>query len=94
MPKYLETANDLRKEIEHFVDAYVLTPCPDICAATIALGHIVNLAVRCNPRQSQGTVRKNIVAKAMQKYCEVQMTRETDEKTKREYNKIHITSRP
>jgi len=87
MSRYLHTIEELRKQVETFVEFYSLT---DRKEALVQLGHIVNLAVRCNPRQVQGTVRKNIVQGAMQKYCLVEMFRETDPKTGVEFNKIQI----
>ena len=90
---YMQTADELRKEVETLVNALEAgwsVPPVDIAKQ---IGHIVNLAVRCAPRAVQGTVRKNIVSKAVEKYCRVTMTRETDERTGREYNKIHIEPR-
>ena len=98
MARYMETAAQLRKEVESFINLYVKvdsalpTMSEELAReAAVKLGHIVNLAVRCNPRQAQGTVRKNIVQEAVKAYCNVTMTREHDEATDREYNKIHIT---
>lgn len=92
MAYYLQTAEELRKEVKGFLETY--SPANEEHAKDMArtLGHIVNLAIRCNPRQPQGTVRRNIVATAMKDYCLVTMTRETDEKTSREFNKIHISA--
>lgn len=92
MARYLETADQLRKEVESFMVAITLEDA-DMGQLAVQLGHIINLAVRCNPRQAQGTVRKNIVAKAMMKYCSVTMTKEYDERTDRQFNKIHIKPR-
>lgn len=97
MARYLDTASDLRKEVNSFMEAYVKDNHPmvedsaNMKEAAVQLGHIINLAVRCSPRAVQGTVRKNIVATAMGKFCEVAMTQEVDEKTGRNFNKIHIT---
>ena len=91
MARYLETATQLSKEIDSFLDTFCEMDGQGIPPqAAVQLGHIVNLAVRCNPRQSQGTVRKNIVATAMKHHCIVTMTKETDEVSGREFNKIHI----
>lgn len=91
MSKYLETAEALRKEVKSFIERYITDRMHcDSAEAFVQLGHIINLAVRCNPRQPQGTVRKNIVATAMKDYCRVTMTREEDPKTGRTFNKIHI----
>ena len=90
MPKYLETAADLKKEVDALM--YLITSDMEVDPAVAAkqIGYIINLAVRCSPRGVQGTVRKNIVATAMKDYCRVWITRETDERTGREFNKIHI----
>ena len=108
MSRYMETANELRKNVEAFMEAFVEEPLTHeggeqgridpqdrliTAVAAVQLGHIINLAVRCSPRPVQGTVRKNIVAEAMKKYCEVTMTKEYDEKTDNEYNKIHIIAK-
>jgi len=94
MSRYLETAESLGERVRAFLDLInrVTVPIPTNKEpeVAVALGHLINLAVRCNPRQAQGTVRKNIVAVAMRGLCKVTMTKETDEKTGRTYNKIHI----
>ncbi len=94
MARCLETAEQLRKEVESFITTELTGTRthegPEVNQVAARLGHIVNLAVRCNPRQSQGTVRKNIVAIAMRDYCKVTMTRETDEITGYEFNQICI----
>jgi hypothetical protein len=91
MTRYLETAEDLRKEVREFLVQYCgHLPTLGLRQAVVQLGHIINLAIRCSPRPVQGTCRKNIVAKAMQDYCDVRMTRERDPDTGRDYNKIHI----
>ena len=96
MARYLEMAAELRKDVNILLEQVFehgdWLPMEKDELAT-KLGHIINLAVRCNPRQPQGTVRKNIVATAMKDYCKVTMTQETDERTGREYNKIHIVPR-
>jgi hypothetical protein len=92
MARYLQVAEELRKEVESFMESFLDVKKPDGPAA-VALGHIINLAVRCNPRQAQGTVRKNIVQTAMRNYCRVTMDRLTDPKTGRSYNKISIASK-
>jgi hypothetical protein len=91
MSRYMETANELRKNVEAFMKVFVEDA--DVNAAAVQLGYIINLAVRCSPRPVQGTVRKNIVAEAMKSYCKVTMTKEYDEIRETEYNKIHITAR-
>ncbi len=48
--------HDRIADLEKMVSAFDGSP--------VQLAHIINLAVRCNPRQPQGTVRKNIVAGA------------------------------
>jgi len=67
MPRYLELAEDLRKEVNTLV---ATNPGLD----PVALGHIINLAVRCSPHGIQHTVRKNIVETAMRDHCRVTMT--------------------
>lgn len=96
--RYLETARQLKGEVDTFMERFVGDlDVGDLEGfkrqASVALGHIINLAVRCNPRQSQGTVRKNIVATAMEDHCKVTMTRERDERTGKEFNKIHISAK-
>jgi hypothetical protein len=109
MSRYMETANELRKNVEAFMKVFVedaepltvevngqqirMEPQDHTNAAAVQLGYIINLAVRCSPRPVQGTVRKNIVAEAMKSYCKVTMTKEYDEIRETEYNKIHITAR-
>jgi hypothetical protein len=88
MSRYLETAQQLGNDVEKFVECYI--SLKDRPVAVRALGHLLHLAVRCNPRQIQGTVRKNIITEAIGKYCSVRMTKEHDEQTGRKYNKIHI----
>lgn len=94
MVRYLEVAEQLKEKVNQFVETYLPRGTPTMYEidpiALEALGHIINLAVRCNPRQPQGTVRKNIVAKAMENYCDVYMTRELDDDSGHEYNLIHI----
>ena len=94
MPRYLETADQLRKEVESFLDCFVqYEGFVSRAEAAVQLGHIVNLAVRCSPRGVQHTVRKNIVATAMKKYCRVSMTQVMDETTGSSYYKITIVPR-
>lgn len=107
MARYMETAAKVRKEaeallvdIEHLIFRAVGQEEIDPEAVeehkrelAKRIGYIVNLAIRACPRGVQGTVRKNIVQEAVKDYCHVTMTRETDERTGREYNKIHITSK-
>ena len=97
MAKYLETAEDLRKAVNAFLETHCENDGQGISpGAGVELGHIVNLAVltvECNPRQSQGVVRENIVATAMKNHCKVTMTKVMDEKTKREYNRINIVAK-
>lgn len=91
MARYLQVAEQVRSAVDSFLEQFVSEDQRQ--AAAIQLGHIVNLSVRCNPRPSQGVVRRNIVAKAMENHCKVAMTKEADEKTGREYNKISILSK-
>ncbi len=94
MSRYIETSTKLQELVDTFLDEHASeTYAPATPEAAIALGHIINLAVRCNPRQSQGIVRRNIVATAMKHHCNVTMTKETDERTQRTFNKIHITGK-
>lgn len=90
MTRYMETAEQLKKEVEGFLADWVAYNPKE---ASIQLGHIINLAVRCSPRGVQGTVRKNIVAKAVEKYCRVTMDRGHDEETGNSYNRINIKPR-
>jgi len=91
MPLYLERAEDLRGLVKDLMQA--IPNRNESHFIPVTLGHIINLAVRCNPRQPQGTVRKNIVATAMKDYCNVRMTKETDKRTGVTYNKIYITAK-
>ncbi len=94
MPRYLETAQKLREEVQSFVNNFILVPeCETTPDSIVQLAHIINLAVRCSPRGIQGVIRRNIVATAMKDYCNVTMTEEWDESTGRHFNKIHITSK-
>jgi hypothetical protein len=88
MARYLETAKEANAIVERLHHELRFTP-----TQLEDLAHLVNLTVRCSPRGVQGTVRKNIVQAAMGKHCRVSMTREVDEKTGREYNKIHIVAK-
>ena len=92
MTHYMENAKRLQKDIYDFVEEHI-TVDDQFDSAIIALGHIVNSAVLCNPRKPQGTVHKNIVAEAVKGYCNVTMTRETDPESGKEYNKIHISAK-
>jgi hypothetical protein len=100
MPRYMETATQLHDQIrsflvEHFGFDKELSPeeLQKKFNAAKEIGFIVNLAVRCAPRSVQGTVRKNIVAKAVEGYCDVGMHKVTDKNTGRSYNKISIVAR-
>jgi len=88
MARYMELSAELSKLVDKFMEQFVDDEFFD--DAGVQMGHIINLAVRCNPRQPQGTVRRNIVGTAMKRFCDVHMSKEFDEKTGREYNKIHI----
>ena len=90
MAYYMEAAGKLKSDVDSFLQ---FVPIEDVPAAAVALGHIINSAVLCNPRKPHGTVRKNIVVEAMKSYCKVTMTKETDERTGREFNKIHILAK-
>jgi hypothetical protein len=77
MPKYLDVSEELRGEVNTFLDAFVkeddlgrFDPRP---TAAVKLGHIINLAIRACPRGVQHTVRRNIVATALKDYCKVDM---------------------
>jgi len=93
MAYYMEKANRLRMEVEDLMDKFRLLGITQEMSDDYAvrLAHIISSAVLCNPRAPQGTVRKNIVAEAMKKYCTVTMTKEPreDDATKH-FNKIHI----
>jgi len=97
MARYLEIAEQLQKKVKQFVESNLLrgnSVCNEVDSVAVEdLGHIINLAVRCNPRQSQGVVRENIVKVAMRNYCDVTMTKERDGETGREYNLIHISAK-
>jgi aminoglycoside phosphotransferase len=108
MARYMETADELRKEVESFVKIFIegepltqqvgeeqvpVDPQDRRNVAAQRLGHIVNLAIRACPRGVQHTVRLNIVREAVGRYCKVTMTEETDERTGRSYHKIHIQPR-
>lgn len=97
MPRYLDVSEDLRKEVNNFLDTFVrpddlgrFDPQP---RAAVALGYIINLAIRACPRGVQHTVRKNIVATALKDHCNVSMSECFDEKSGQSYNKIEITSK-
>lgn len=90
MSWYMETAGDLRKEVNHFL-RYLFGETPISREETAQkIGHIVNLTIRACPRGVQHTIRKNIVQEAVRDFCHVSMTEETDEHTGRTYHKIHI----
>lgn len=97
MPKYLDVSEDLRTEVNNFLNAFIrpddLGRFDDRPRAAVALGYIINLAIRACPRGVQHTVRKNIVATAVKDYCNVAMHECFDEKSGRSYNKIEITSK-
>lgn len=94
MARYMETAADLAKEVEAFINGmhYDYTES-ELKSIAGKLGHIINLAIRACPRGVQHTVRLNIVREAVGKYCRVTMTEELDERTQRTYHKIHIEPR-
>lgn len=87
---YQERISQLRVEVESFINRLFGEGFDHENEAAQVLGYIVNMAVRCNPRQPQHTVRKNIVSGAVGRYCTVWMTEETDERTGKTFNKIHI----
>lgn len=95
MARYLETARELQTQVDDLMDYLQSLESPEMDAPAVAvkLGHIVNLSVRCNPRQPQGTVRKNIVQTAMENWCNVSMTKEVAESGTYSYNKIHISAK-
>jgi hypothetical protein len=93
MARYMETADDLRKEVETLVNALEVGWCVPPDAIAQKIGHMINLAIRACPRGVQHTVRLNIVKEAVGRYCKVTMTEETDERTGRSYHKIHIQPR-
>ncbi len=98
MPRYVETSGELGKLVNEFMESFV-APAVGSCGvegmndAAVQLGHIVNLAIRCNPRAVQHTVRRNIVQIAMKKYCIIGMKEVMDETTGVSYNKIKIMPR-
>ena len=78
MAKYLEFARELRNSVDVFLGMWVDES--DRNVAAVALGHIINSAVLCNPRKPQHTVRKNIVETAMEGQAVfVSMKEETSE---------------
>jgi len=90
MAYYLERAEDLKELVdtfvEEFLDGFDVNKKND---ALIQLGYIINLAIRCNPRQPQGTVRRNIIQKAIGDHVVVSMTKEVSERGST-YNKLHL----
>lgn len=100
MPRYMETAEELRSEVNQFlriVESYMVDaglPSDSVqgalTEAAVHMGRIVNLAVRCSPRAVQHTVRKNIVQKAVRDYCRVGMAEVVDSETGRTFHKIDI----
>ncbi len=91
MARYLEVANDLRRQVETILNSVETGVSREELARQ--LGHAINLAVRCAPRAVQSTVRGNIVRTAVGNYCNVTMTKEEDENTGRTYNKILIETK-
>ena len=82
-----DLSDEIRAEIGANEDLHL------VGQAAVQLGHLLNLAVRCAPRGVQHTVRKNIVATAMQRYCHVGMTKHLSEDgSGHEYFKINITA--
>ena len=89
MSRYLETARQLRQEVNAFLSQL---PEGQLAPLAVSLGHLLNLAVRCHPRPCQGTVRRNTIAVAMRDWCEVTMERVQVENG-RGYNRIDIKTR-
>lgn len=87
---YLKNVEELRQKVEEFMDKL---PPEQRGELAVDLGYIISKSVLCNPRKPQGTVRLNIVQGATQKYTVCRMTRETDPRTQREYNQLHISAR-
>lgn len=87
MAKYLQTAGELKKLFNDFMETNELP-----ASAAVQLAHIVNLSVRCCPRATQGTVRKNIVEIASGDFCNVSMTAEISE-SGYSFKLIHIGPR-
>lgn len=85
MPRYLETAKQLRGAIEKLAARLNLTN-EDVAE----IGLIANLAVRCCPRACQSTVRRNIIAEATKGRCNVTMNKVKDLVTGFEFNAISI----
>lgn len=88
MARYMQIASDMRGKVD--VLAKRLNMSNDDVAD---LAYIINLAVRACPRAVQSTVRGNIVGTAVKDYCDVAMTKETDKKTGRQFNKIVIRAK-
>lgn len=93
MPKYMETAGQLKERVEELLRV-LSTYLPDdgsIASVAVDIGHIINLAVRCAPRAVHHTVRKNIVSKAVGSYCKVQMIEMVDLISSKKYHQIDIS---
>lgn len=90
MAHYLETAQQLKELVNQFMEQHGSELAEANSKMAVDLGMIINLTVRCNPRQSQGVVRKNIVETAMTSWCTVTMSKEHDTQTQRSFNRIHI----
>jgi len=93
MARYMKTAAELKRLVNNFINQFAHNEFDSNQELAKELGYIINLAIRCAPRSVQSTVRLNIVKEAVGEYCKVWMTKEMDEITGREYNKIHIEPR-
>lgn len=70
--KYLDLANgDLREKFKTFMEKNNLPK-----AVAVDLAYIVNVAVRCSPRNFHATCRQRIVAAATKDFCDIGMTKE------------------
>lgn len=85
MARYEKTVAQLAAKTRNFVTRLKLTN-NDVAE----LAYIINLAVRSHPRPTQSTVRRKIVEGAVGDWCKIAMTKELDERTGKEFNKIQI----
>ena len=90
MARHLKTAEEAAEELRKAVNAFLETHCendgqgvsPD---GVVELGHIVGLAVRCNPHYPHEVLQ--LIATAMKDHCEVTLVRDRD------YNRINIVAK-
>ena len=85
MARYLETAKEAKLIADQLIDECHLDP-----DQIVALGHLINLVVRCSPRAVQHTVRERIVSTILKDHARVSMEEKVDTQTARVYNVIRI----